>query len=176
MDIISSAHHKKFNLFGGTVVKLGTERHRHLIPGINDLSAIGCFALTGNYYRYRHYSHLSLLELGYGNNAVEMETTATWDPATKEFIIHTPSTLAQKYWITNSAIHAKWAVVFAQLIMGGVNEGIHAFLVRIREENMSISPGVVIEDMGHKFECNGVDNGKLWFKVGSLRIGKELIR
>lgn len=38
-----------------------------------------------------------------GNNAVEMETTATYDPATQEFIIHTPRTLAQKYWITNSA-------------------------------------------------------------------------
>jgi hypothetical protein len=49
------------------------------------------------------------VELGYGNNAVEMETTATWDAKTKEFIIHTPTPLAQKYWITNSAVHAKWA-------------------------------------------------------------------
>ncbi|EXX75211.1 hypothetical protein RirG_043710 [Rhizophagus irregularis DAOM 197198w] len=29
---------------------------------------------------------------------------------------------------------------------------------------MKPSKGVVIEDMGVKFECNGVDNGKLWFK------------
>ncbi len=36
--------------------------------------------------------------------------------------------------ITNSAVHAKWAVVFAQLHMGGRNEGIHGFLVRIRNE------------------------------------------
>ena len=36
--------------------------------------------------------------------------------------------------ITNSAVHAKWAVVFAQLHMGGKNEGIHGFLVRIRNE------------------------------------------
>ena len=35
-----------------------------------------------------------------------METTATFDAATDEFIIHTPTPLAQKYWITNSAIHA----------------------------------------------------------------------
>jgi acyl-CoA oxidase len=42
----------QFNLFGGTVLKLGTERHhKQLINGIDDLSAIGCFALT---------------ELGYG--------------------------------------------------------------------------------------------------------------
>ena len=36
--------------------------------------------------------------------------------------------------ITNGAVHAKWAVVFAQLHIGGKNEGIHGFLVRIRNE------------------------------------------
>ena len=69
-----------------------------------------------------------------GNNAVEMQTTATYDQAADEFVIDTPTTLAQKYWITNSAVHAKWAVVFAQLLLGGRNEGIHGFLVRIRHE------------------------------------------
>ncbi|KAI3654214.1 hypothetical protein MP228_000933 [Amoeboaphelidium protococcarum] len=146
----------QFNLFGGTVIKLGTERHRKLIPGIDSLDQVGCFALT---------------ELGFGNNAVEMQTTAVWDAKTKEFIINTPTTLAQKYWITNSAVHAKWAVVFAQLHINGKHEGIHVFLVRIREEDMSVSPGVVIQDMGYKFECNGVDNGKLWFK--NVRIPRE---
>jgi len=51
----------QWNLFGGTVLKLGTERHRKYLKGIDNLSVIGCFGLT---------------ELGYGNNAVEMETTA----------------------------------------------------------------------------------------------------
>jgi Acyl-CoA dehydrogenase, middle domain len=92
----------------------------------------------------------------YGNNAVEMETTATWDGARSEFVIHTPSTLAQKYWITNSALHAKWSVVFAQLFMPGErNEGVHAFLVRIRHDDMRPVEGVRIEDMGHKMGCNG---------------------
>ena len=83
----------QFNLFGGTVLKLGTDRHhKDLLEGIDNLNDIGCFGLT---------------ELGYGNNAVEMETTATYDKATKEFIVNTPHPLAQKYWITNGAIHAK---------------------------------------------------------------------
>ena len=52
-------------MFGGTVFKLGTERHHSkLLDGIDSLDDVGCFALT---------------ELGYGNNAVEMETTATYD-------------------------------------------------------------------------------------------------
>lgn len=93
----------QFNLFGGTVLKLGTKVHHDaLVAGIDSLDAIGCFGLT---------------ELGYGNNAVEMETTAVFDRSRDEFVINTPSTLAQKYWITNSAVHAKWVVVFAQLII-----------------------------------------------------------
>ena len=34
-----------------------------------------------------------------GNNAVEMQTTAEYDHAADEFIINTPTTLAQKYWV-----------------------------------------------------------------------------
>ena len=46
----------QFNLFGGTVLKLGTERHHEkLVAGIDTLEEVGCFGLT---------------ELGYGNNAV----------------------------------------------------------------------------------------------------------
>merc|ERR1711962_1243167 len=139
----------QFNLFGGTVLKLGTERHhKELLEGIDNLNDIGCFGLT---------------ELGYGNNAVEMETTATYDENTKEFIVNTPHPLAQKYWITNGAVHAKHVVVMAQLIVKGKNEGIHAILVRMRDNDLNIIPGVTVEDMGYKMGLNGVDNAKLSF-------------
>jgi len=139
----------QFNLFGGTVLKLGTDRHHDvLLKGIDDLSEVGCFALT---------------ELGYGNNAVEMETTATYDKDTDELIVNTPTPLAQKYWITNGACHAKHVVVFAQLHVNGKNEGIHGVLVPIRDSNLVQMPGVLVEDMGHKMGMNGVDNAKLTF-------------
>jgi len=81
-------------------------------------------------------------------------------------------------------------VVFAQLEFDGKEEGIHAFLVRIREPDHSISKGVKIEDMGKKvkiigycskccaeqrlqMECNGVDNGKLWFD--HVRVPREAL-
>ena len=73
---------------------------------------MGCFGLT---------------ELGYGNNAVQMETTATYDKGTKEFIVHTPTPLAQKYWITNGACHAHHVIVFSQLYIDGVNQGSDTF-------------------------------------------------
>jgi len=112
-----------------------------------------------------------LTELGYGNNAVEMRTTATYDAKTDEFVIHTPITNAQKYWITNSAVHARHSAVFARLLIGDKDYGVHAFLVRIRNDDHSICKGVRVEDMGKKFGMNGVDNGKLWFD--NVRIPRE---
>ncbi len=136
---------------------IGTERHHDLLlKGIDNLDDVGCFGLT---------------ELGYGNNAVEMETTATYDPETKEFIVHTPNTVAQKYWITNGAVHAKWAIVFSQLYSGGECHGIHGVLVRIRDDDLKPLPGVRIEDMGFKMSGNGVDNAKLFFD--NVRVPRE---
>ena len=43
-------------------------------------------------------------------------------------------------------------VVFAQMYLHGDNKGIHCFLVRIRNEDMSICKGVRIEDMGKKYK------------------------
>ena len=147
----------QFNLFGGTVLKLGTGfHHDKLLADIDSLKAVGCFGLT---------------ELGYGNNAVEMLTTATYDRASDEFVVNTPDTTARKYWITNGAIHAHYIVVFARLIIDENDEGIHGFLVPIRDEEMNVKPGVTIWDMGHKIGCNGVDNASIGFD--NVRIPRE---
>ena len=78
------------------------------MQAIDTLEDVGCFGLS---------------ELGYGNNAVQMETTATYDKETKEFIVNTPNPLAQKYWITNGACHAHHIIVFSQLYINEVNQG-----------------------------------------------------
>ncbi|KAF9350599.1 hypothetical protein BGX26_011261 [Mortierella sp. AD094] len=129
-------------------VKLGTERHRKYLSKVDDMSVIGCFAFT---------------ELGFGNNAIEMETTATYIPETHEWEINTPTIRAQKCWIGNAALHANWCLVFAQVVVHGKNEGVHAILVRIRNNDMSLCDGVRIEDMGSKIGLNGVDNGRIFF-------------
>jgi len=148
----------QFNLFGGTVLKLGTERHHWLLDGIDNLTEVGCFGLT---------------ELGYGNNAPQMETTATLDIKTDEWVIHSPTVLSQKYWITNGAVHAHWVVVFAQTVIKGTNYGVHAFLVPIRNRDLTVCSGVRIDEMGYKFGCNGVDNAKLFFT--HVRVPREYL-
>ena len=92
-----------------------------------------------------------------------METTATYDDKTQEFIVNTPTTLSQKYWITNGAVHANQALVFAQTIVKGKREGVNAFLVPIRDSKLQKFPGVEINEMGNKIGLNGVDNAALLF-------------
>ena len=63
------------------------------------------------------------------------------------------------------------AVVFAQLIVGGEERGVHALLVPIRDEDGDALPGVRLEDCGAKLGLNGVDNGRIWFD--HVRVPRE---
>lgn len=76
--------------------------------------------------------------------------------------------MSQKFWITNGACHANYAVVFAQTIVAGKNEGVNSFIVRIRDDQMKPSKGVMIEDMGWKIGLNGIDNARLMFDHVSI--------
>ena len=71
--------------------------------------------------------------------------------------------MSQKFWITIGACHANYAIVFAQTHVAGKNEGVNSFIVRIRDDEMKPSKGVMIEDMGWKIGLNGIDNARLMF-------------
>lgn len=137
----------QFGLFGGSIHRLGTERHHEeYLEKVGSLTLPGCFAMT---------------ELGHGSNVRELETTAHYDPETEEFVIDTPHDGARKEWIGNAADHGRLATVFAQLHTDGEEHGVHAFLVPIRRANGSPMPRVRIADCGEKMGLNGVDNGRL---------------
>ena len=52
--------------------------------------------------------------------------------------------------------------MFAQLTVGGKWEGPHVFVVRLRDDQGQLTPGVRIRDNGPKAGLNGVDNGQIW--------------
>ncbi len=139
----------QFGLFQGSVQLLGTKwHHRTFLPAISTGELLGGFAMS---------------ELGSGSNVRDLETTATYDAATEEFVIHTPHEKAHKEWIGNAALHGRVMTVFAQLHTNGEAHGVHAFLVPIRDPDGTPCAGVRIEDTGRKEGLNGVDNGRIWF-------------
>jgi acyl-CoA oxidase len=139
----------QFGLFGGAILQLGTEEHHkeYLEPLITG-ELMGAFAMT---------------ETGHGSNVQAIGTRASYDPQTAEFVICTPDDSARKDYIGNAAMHARAAVVFAQLHVAGEEHGVHALVVPLRDENGAVLPGVRIEDCGRKVGLNGVDNGRIWF-------------
>jgi acyl-CoA oxidase len=139
----------QWGLFGGAILHLGTERHHAAyLPGLISLELLGCFAMT---------------ETGHGSDVANLRTTATFDPDTDEFVIHTPDVAARKEYIGNAARDGRLAVVFAQLATRGESQGVHAFVVPIRDADGNPLPRVRIEDCGLKAGLNGVDNGRLSF-------------
>jgi acyl-CoA oxidase len=147
----------QFGLFGGAIRALGSdEQKRKYLADAGSLALPGCFAMT---------------ERGHGSNVRDLQTTATYDPTTEEFVVNTPTEADHKEWIGNAAAHARMATVFAQLVIGEQSHGVHAFLVTIRDEAGDTSPDVRLGDSGHKLGLNGVDNGRIWFD--DLRIPRE---
>ncbi|OZD32687.1 acyl-CoA oxidase [Rhodococcus sp. 06-1477-1B] len=144
----------QWGLFGGAIENLGTERHHEAyVPKIINLELLGCFAMT---------------ETGHGSDVQSLETTATYDQKTDEFVINSPTPSSRKDYIGGAAETATVAAVFAQLITAGPGEepeghGVHCFFVPLRDENGDDLPGVTTSDCQYKGGLPGVDNGRLMF-------------
>lgn len=66
------------------IIGQGTdEQQAYWVPKAKNLEIIGCYAQT---------------ELGHGTFVRGLETSATYDPSTKEFILNSPSLSAFKFW------------------------------------------------------------------------------
>src|SRR5689334_613148 len=83
----------QFGLFGGAILQLGTKRHHDAyLQDLVSAQLMGCFAMT---------------ETGHGSNVQALGTTATYDLATREFVITTPDDHSRKDYIGNAACHAQ---------------------------------------------------------------------
>ncbi|YAL83864.1 acyl-CoA dehydrogenase [Dermacoccaceae bacterium W4C1] len=149
----------QFGLFGGAVARLGTEEHhRTYLEDIMTARLMGSFAMT---------------EVGHGSDVQSLETTATYDAATGEFVVHSPTESATKTYIGNAARDARMAVVFAQLHTAAGGHGVHALLVPVRDEQGNAMPGVTIGDNGAKGGLPGVDNGT--FSFDQVRVPRSAL-
>ena len=147
----------QWGLFGGAIENLGTERHhKAYVRDIISLDLLGCFAMT---------------ETGHGSDVQSLETTATYDPETKEFVIDSPTPNSRKDYIGGAAQTARVAAVFAQLITGGEAHGVHCLVVPIRDADGNDLPGVTTSDCHYKGGLPGVDNGRIQFD--QVRVPRE---
>jgi acyl-CoA oxidase len=148
----------QWGLFGGAVENLGTDRHHQAyVRKIINLELLGCFAMT---------------ETGHGSDVQSIETTATYDPATEEFVIDSPTPSSRKDYIGGAAQTARVAAVFAQLITpDGQNHGVHCLVVPIRGDDGNDLPGVTTSDCHYKGGLPGVDNGRIVFD--HVRVPRE---
>ena len=103
---------------------------------------IGCYAQT---------------ELGHGSNVQGLETTATYHPESKSFILQSPGLTSAKWWIGGLGRTADHAVVMAQLYTPDgkngqlVKRGPFPFVVQLRDlKTRELLPGRTIQDIGPK--------------------------
>ncbi|XP_033726863.1 peroxisomal acyl-coenzyme A oxidase 1-like [Pecten maximus] len=144
-----------FGMFIPTIEKHGTEEQKKkFLQPAKDLKIWGTYVQT---------------ELGHGTFIRGLETTATFDPKTQEFVMNTPTLSSTKYWPGNLGKTVNYCIIMAQLYTQGKCHGIHMFLCPLRDLSTHQSlPGVELGDIGPKFGYSGNDNGYL--RLNNFRI------
>ncbi|XP_029456328.1 peroxisomal acyl-coenzyme A oxidase 1 isoform X1 [Rhinatrema bivittatum] len=133
------------------------EQQDHFFMSAWNLEIIGTYAQT---------------EMGHGTHLRGLETTATYDSSSQEFILNSPTVTSIKWWPGGLGKTANHAVVLAQLYTQGQCKGLHAFIVPIRHLGTHEPlPGVIVGDIGPKFGFDEIDNGFL--KLDNIRIPRE---
>ena len=118
---------------------------------------IGCYAQT---------------EIGHGSNVAGLRTTATFDKATDEFVIHTPDITATKFWSGDMGLQSNCGIVYARLISNGKDHGVHPFFFQLRNyKTHERLPGIQSGDLGAKITYNAKDNG--WLSFDNVRIPRK---
>ncbi|MFI7524516.1 acyl-CoA dehydrogenase family protein [Nocardia salmonicida] len=134
----------------------------HLVPvltGHLDLS-VGAIATLGNGSAYQSelaaelddgtaLGELALTELG-GTNGADQQTIALWDRLRDGFWLDSPTTASWKFMPNIALPTARIGVTTARLIVDGVDEGVLPFLMRFRDGDGSLIPGLHVSTLPDK--------------------------
>jgi hypothetical protein len=111
----SSLLHLHQTMFTRCLMTFSSEEQRKkYLKRADYLNITGCYAQT---------------EVGHGSNVAGLETTATLDMETDEFVIHTPTITATKFWPGSLGVVSTHAVVFARCLANGNDYGVQPFIV-----------------------------------------------
>ncbi|KAL1916503.1 uncharacterized protein VTP21DRAFT_5694 [Calcarisporiella thermophila] len=136
------------NMFLPTIQSQASEEQLEKYGWLEDAlnyKIIGCYAQT---------------ELGHGSNISRLETTATLDKTTDEWVINSPTLSSAKFWIGSMAKTATHAIGLFRLIIDNNDYGIHPFMVPLRSlEDHTVLPTVELLDIGPKVGMMRIDNG-----------------
>ncbi|KAJ5684034.1 Acyl-CoA oxidase [Penicillium maclennaniae] len=144
-------------MFVTTVREQASEAQRaYWMPLIDSWKIIGAYAQT---------------ELGHGSNVRGLELEARWDSRTKEFVLHSPTLTASKWWNGSLGRIANYSIVVAQLLLPKpgssdqyLSHGPHQFIVQVRDlKTHQPLDGVVIGDIGPKYGYATMDNAYMLF-------------
>ncbi|XP_062520346.1 peroxisomal acyl-coenzyme A oxidase 1-like isoform X2 [Corticium candelabrum] len=121
---------------------------------------------------YRLLGTYAQTELGHGTYLRGLETTATYDPKSQEFVLHSPTLTSIKWWPGGLGKSSTHAVVMARLIARGRDHGIHPFIVQLRslEDHVPLE-GITVGDIGPKMGYATSDNGFL--QLTNVRIPRD---
>lgn len=115
-----------YNLFLGSLLDHDPEGRRDL-SGPLHMDETGTFLCT---------------EVAHGNDATEVETTATYDRARDGFVLRTPHPGAQKFMPNTSPVGGpKSGLVAARLVVDGTDHGVFLLLVPLTDKAAAL-PGV----------------------------------
>lgn len=163
-------------LLGSGIIKEGNPLGVHFVMFLPTLLGQGTVEQQGEWlgraWNLEILGTYAQTELGHGTFIRGLETRATYDEKTQEFVLHSPSITAYKWWPGGLGHSANYAVVVAQLYTKGENRGIYPFVVQLRdEETWNPMPGIKIGEIGPKLGMKSVNNGYLGFN--NVRIPRK---
>lgn len=103
-------------------------------------------------------------EVGHGTYIRGLETTATYDRTTQEFILDSPTLTSTKFWPGTLGKTCNHGLVMAQLIIDGKDHGLHGFVCPLRSlKDHKVLANIEVGDIGNKFGFDTQDNGYMRF-------------